>query len=173
MATEHDTSTSEPSADATGASLEALARIFERASDRLGDDLHRFYPGEPAIHPDPLVGCRIVKAWGIVEKLERSADGLRARSADQTPVAAPQGEGEAPEEVYPLARYTSELVSPASLLHQRVAQARALSLLMTGDGFDHFTTFPPGIQHDALAALDSLLDDAATAASRVALGGGA
>jgi hypothetical protein len=168
MATEHDTSTSEPSTDTRGASLDALAKVFESAADRIGEDLRGFYSGEPATHPDPIVGCRIVKAWGIVGTLERAADGLRVGSAAPSlSPGQPQGMAEAQEAAATPARYSSELVPAASLLHQRVAQARALSLLMTGEGFEHFTQFPPDVQHDALAALDSLLDDANTAAERV------
>ncbi|MCP5475245.1 MAG: hypothetical protein H7A19_10455 [Rhodanobacteraceae bacterium] len=63
-------------------------------------------------------------------------------------------------------RFTTEVLAPFDVMYQRLAQARAFSLLLTGEGFDHFTQFPPGVQHDALAALDSLLDDAAVAASR-------
>ena len=67
-------------------------------------------------------------------------------------------------------RYATELQAPEDVMRQRLAQARAFSLLLTGEGFDHFTQFPPEIQHDVLAALDSLLDDAAVAASRACAG---
>lgn len=169
MATEHDTSTSEPSTDTRGASLDALAKVLESAADRIGEDLRGFYSGEPATHPDPVVGCRIVKAWGIVGTIERAADALRVGNAAPSPAATmqPQGEAKAQDDADPLARYASELYPAHEVLFQRAKQARAVSALMVGEGFDHFTRMPADMQHEALWALDALLDDAAVAANRL------
>ena len=58
--------------------IQRLAAIVQGASDRLGDDLRAFYPDEPAIHPDPLVGSLINQAWGGPVYLDRMANRFQA-----------------------------------------------------------------------------------------------
>ena len=54
--------------------LDKLANIIKGASDRLADDLRDYYDGEPGIHPDPIVGCRIVHAWAGPTALDLLAE---------------------------------------------------------------------------------------------------